>query len=531
MERRWFRGASFAELEGGRRVVRRIGQRQILFMKTAAGFFALDNQCPHEGYPLAEGTVDPAGCILTCNWHNWKFDLATGECPDGDHVRSYPLEERGKELWVGIDIPDPQAALARALPGFETAFRKRQYGRLFRETARMNADGGDEIALVERAVQLSHGRLENGFGHPYAAAADWLWLRERHHEVPDLRLACAVEAIDMMSEDFVSSEDHPYAATARPFELRGFMEAVEAEDELRAIAFVRGALAGGMRWPDLEPALAQAALAHYLDFGHSAIYVHKAGELIGRLGPAVEAPLILSLVRSILRAWREDLIPQFRPYGRALKRILEAPGPPTGGIGGASADLREAGVAACLDWVERRWGTWSPLAIYRALLEAASWNLLHYDARLDQAYDRPVSQSVSWLGLTHALTFANAVRVLCERHPELWPQGLLQLACFVGRNAAHVDPSLDTAPWRVPDPQAFFARLWEALPNHDVGLGIYAAHNVKTAVAAWQECEAGLPEPARGSCLAGLNRFLNSPIRQKHPRRGARQALRLAGGS
>ncbi|MFL5239337.1 MAG: Rieske (2Fe-2S) protein, partial [Rhizomicrobium sp.] len=30
--------------------------------------FAIANRCPHEGYPLSEGTLSP-GCLLTCNWH------------------------------------------------------------------------------------------------------------------------------------------------------------------------------------------------------------------------------------------------------------------------------------------------------------------------------------------------------------------------------------------------------------------------------------------------------------------------------
>ncbi len=532
MGRNWLQAAAACDLGEGKRLVKRLGGRQILLIRTAAGIFAVDNRCPHEGYPLAQGTVDVAGCILTCNWHNWKFKLSTGECPDGDHVRSYPVEIRGEDLWIGIDVPDPAAALAKALPAFETAFRKRQYGRLSREMARLIAAGGDETALIEKGIQLSHGRLENGFGHAYAAAADWLWLREKHRNEPDLRLACSAETVDMMSEEHFGEEEHPYAAaSSRPFDPAAFLAAVEDEDEAGAIAFIHGALDAGKRWQDLEGILVQAALGHYLDFGHSAIYTHKAGELIGRLGPGVETPVVLSLVRSIVRAWREDLIPQFRGYGDALKRLSGRRPPPATERGAepSAADLRGRNVADCLEWVERRWGRAAPLDLYHALLEAAAWNLLHYDARLDQAYDKPVSRNVSWLGFTHAVTFANAVRTLCGRHPDLWPQGLLQLACFVGRNSAHVDPSIDASRWKVTDPAAFFSVLWERLPNHEMGLGIFSAHYVKTSVAVWQECQQEGPALTRELCLAGLNRFLHSPIRQKHPRRTARQALQLTG--
>src|SRR5262249_9052133 len=60
----------------GSAIVRHEG-RQILLLRTEHGLFACANRCPHEGYPLSEGTLTD-GCVLTCNWHNWKFDLASG---------------------------------------------------------------------------------------------------------------------------------------------------------------------------------------------------------------------------------------------------------------------------------------------------------------------------------------------------------------------------------------------------------------------------------------------------------------------
>src|SRR5262249_48271740 len=32
---------------------------------------ALDDRCPHQGYPLSQGCVKDG--VLTCEWHNWKF--------------------------------------------------------------------------------------------------------------------------------------------------------------------------------------------------------------------------------------------------------------------------------------------------------------------------------------------------------------------------------------------------------------------------------------------------------------------------
>jgi nitrite reductase/ring-hydroxylating ferredoxin subunit len=65
--------------------------------------YAVDNRCPHMGFPLNQGTVKDG--ILTCHWHHARFDLMNGGTFDqwaGD-VTSFPVEIRnGKEVWIDI---------------------------------------------------------------------------------------------------------------------------------------------------------------------------------------------------------------------------------------------------------------------------------------------------------------------------------------------------------------------------------------------------------------------------------------------
>ena len=37
--------------------------------------YAIDNRCPHMGFPLHRGTIQDG--ILTCHWHHARFDLAS----------------------------------------------------------------------------------------------------------------------------------------------------------------------------------------------------------------------------------------------------------------------------------------------------------------------------------------------------------------------------------------------------------------------------------------------------------------------
>mgnify|MGYP002037594384 FL=1 len=45
------------------------GDKQVALFHSPKGVYACNNRCPHEGYPLSQGTL-AEGCVPTCNWHN-----------------------------------------------------------------------------------------------------------------------------------------------------------------------------------------------------------------------------------------------------------------------------------------------------------------------------------------------------------------------------------------------------------------------------------------------------------------------------
>ncbi len=137
-----------AELERrGRKVVRKAG-RQILLIASAGRVYAVANRCPHEGYPLSEGTLGP-DCVLTCDWHNWKFDLASGEAKVGrDPVRVYPVRLEGDAVLIDFAEPPPEQLRARALTGLAAAMADNDRTRMARETARLEHAGFDARAAL-----------------------------------------------------------------------------------------------------------------------------------------------------------------------------------------------------------------------------------------------------------------------------------------------------------------------------------------------------------------------------------------------
>ena len=518
----WTLATSLAALKRKGRLVFRKDGRQIALFDTANGVVACNNRCPHEGYPLREGSLDER-CILTCNWHNWKFDLRSGRnLYGGERLRTWPVEVRGGEAW--IDLADPPFAERRAeiLASLAEAREDNAYERMAREIARLHRLGADPLDALRDAIRWSAERMEFGWTHAYAGAADWLALHDENEGDDEARLACVLESVAHIADDVLREPCHPFPDDVRPWDEGAFVAAVEDEDQGAAVAMLRGGLAAGLGFADFERGLTRAALAHYNDFGHSLIYVTKAARLIERLGPGVAEPLLLSLVRGLVFATREDLIPEYRGYAKALARWGRA----KNGAEPAPADWRGLGIDKALARTTASSAA-PPLRLFHALLGANARNLLTFD---DEHQDRvriPIADNVGWLSFTHGITFANAVRTQCTRFPELWPSALLQMACFSGRNAPYTAGDGDSGSWRVDDTDAFLEGAVEGLYDHGAGEFIVSVHLLKTVLATREELRAEPPSEVADLLAAGLNRFLHARLKRRQVRRSVYQAMKF----
>jgi nitrite reductase/ring-hydroxylating ferredoxin subunit len=104
------RVGSLDELRAKKRLVVHGRHRPILIVEDRGLVIALDNRCPHMGFPLDRGSVDDG--VLTCHWHHARFELASGCTFDlwADDVPTCPVEIRaGGEIWVKpvFDDADP----------------------------------------------------------------------------------------------------------------------------------------------------------------------------------------------------------------------------------------------------------------------------------------------------------------------------------------------------------------------------------------------------------------------------------------
>lgn len=65
-------------------------------------FHAIDGICAHAGGPVAKGAVK--GCIVTCPWHGWQYDVTTGKHCLNDRIsqESFAVTVEGEDIFVEI---------------------------------------------------------------------------------------------------------------------------------------------------------------------------------------------------------------------------------------------------------------------------------------------------------------------------------------------------------------------------------------------------------------------------------------------
>lgn len=102
----WVRvtGVEAIPLRQGRSV--RLGTREIAIFNLGDRFLAVDNRCPHQGGPLADGIV--AGGTVVCPLHSWKVCLKSGAVRQPDVtacVSTYPTRVEDGVVLVCLAAP------------------------------------------------------------------------------------------------------------------------------------------------------------------------------------------------------------------------------------------------------------------------------------------------------------------------------------------------------------------------------------------------------------------------------------------
>jgi len=143
-----------ADLQADSPQVHQVGGHSVALFEHEGRVYAVDNRCPHMGFPLSKGTVDDG--LLTCHWHHARFELAEGDTLDpwADDVQTFPTAVRDGTVYVD---PDPEQDVPPA-----THWRNRLADAM-----------AENIDLVAAKAAINLDDLGEGFGTPVSTAVDF----------------------------------------------------------------------------------------------------------------------------------------------------------------------------------------------------------------------------------------------------------------------------------------------------------------------------------------------------------------------
>ena len=450
------RAASLSELRSAGRLVASVGGHTLCLFAEGDSVHAVDNRCPHMGFPLHRGSV--ADGILTCHWHHARFDLASGGTFDqwADDLRRFPVEVRGDDVFVDVAPREDRVAhqRKRLRDGLERNIP------LVLAKATITLTEFDSTGVEAFAAGLAFGveRRGDGWGRGLTTLTCFMklvpWL-----EVADVPVALYHGLADVGAEGAGEPPRFPLnplptagpdvSALGRWF--RRFVEVRDAEGAERALV---SAVRAGASPEEVADLLFAAATDHrYLDGGHALDFVNKALEALDVVGWEHAEAVLASLPMQIASAERMEESNSWRNpvdlvelLDSAFERIPAALG---------ADDAGQSGWAGRSELVELVLGE-DPAACIDAMLEALREgagavelaSAVSFAAATRIARFPTTNEFGDWDTALHTFTFANAVEQGLRRSPSRE----LARGVFDAAMSVHLDRFLNVPATRLPLP-------------------------------------------------------------------------------
>lgn len=439
------------------------GEQVIVLVHHQGEIYALDNRCPHMGFPLDQGSV--ADGILTCHWHHARFDLCTGGSFDlwADDTPRFPVEVRDGDVFVDATPHRPTSA----------QLKERLAVGLERNLSLVLAKG--VISLIDEhndtrtpfAAGLEFGtryRMQ-GWGQGLTMLTcfqNMLPSLRREDRAKALTHGLAAVAADTAgrSPRFLVSP-LPGGSPALPLLKQWFRRFVMVRDDEGAERCIVTALRAGAGPQEMADILFSAATDfRYIDVGHPLDFTNKAFEALEIVGWARAEQVLTSLVPGYAAARRME---ESNAWRNPIDLIVL--------LGEAFAQLPDA-----LDAGASRRGSWQGRAALIPLLleddpqasidgllaalrdgatEVELAGTVAYAGALRIARFHTSNEFGDWDTALHTFTFANAVHQGLRRlqgysAPDGYP--LLLRGVFDGAMSVYLDRFLNIPAARLPQP-------------------------------------------------------------------------------
>ncbi|MEM7131066.1 MAG: Rieske (2Fe-2S) protein [Chloroflexota bacterium] len=437
------------------------------------GVHAVDNRCPHMGFPLDTGTVNDG--ILTCHWHHARFCLKTGGTFNqfADDVRSFPVEIRGEngssEVWV--DVGTKQDEHERQRKRLDVGMERDIPLVLGKASLTLMEAGQDPTEPFRSGIEFGTRNRDQGWGQgltmhvcmmnliPYLEPEDQP--RAMYHGLSAVARDSVGHpprfVVPPLPRSEAAAEEDDYLTTLKRW-FRGFIEVRDAEGAERCIV---SAIQAGATSETMADMLFSAVTDYrYIDIGHPADFTNKAFEALDVVGWEHAEAVLTSLVSGYAgatrmeesSAWRHpiDLI---EILSDTFAQLSEAVALGQGQLGPWSGtDTESSAREALTDILLSKEPTEIVTAMLDALRSGCSMiqlsEIVTYAAALRIARFHTSNEFGDWDTALHTFTFANAIQQGLGRAPSVE----LLRGVFDAAMSVYLDRFLNIPPARLPQP-------------------------------------------------------------------------------
>ena len=448
------------------------GGHTIAVFWSDGGAYAVDNRCPHMGFPMSRGTIGDG--ILTCHWHHARFELAGG-CtfdPFADDLATFHVELRDGRVWLDPTLVQHEDRIAhwrrKLVQGME-----QDLPLVMAKSIIGLSEAGETRAVVHEAASFGVRNRAAGWSSGLsiltcmANVQDVLATADRpralYHGL--LHVASDVEgsAPDFDLDPLTTNESRHEVFRA------WFRRFVETRSQDAAERCLRTAIANGLPPAQFADMLFAAATDHlFMDDGHALDFINKACELLDYVGWEHAAEILPSVIPPLVRAermeetssWRHpvDLPSLLRDATPAFQTALVSGGGRLEGwdehrelaetiLDGEPKQTLEALVARARDGV--------PLTeLSAAVAYAAARRPVHFHVS---------NEFGDWNTVHHTFTYTNAVDQALRRSPS--PE--LARGVLDGAMSVYLERFLNVPKQRIPSPDGSAANETALLAEFD----------------------------------------------------------------
>ena len=447
--------------------------RTILVLHDEGRIYALDNRCPHMGFPLSRGTVRDG--ILTCHWHHAKFDLAGG-CtldPFADDVPSFPVEERDGVVYVDphpIEGDRHAHASAKLREGLE-----QEIGLVVAKSVVALNELGATTEVLREAALFGVRNRASGWSTGLSI------LTAMANVLPALEPADQSLAVyHGVTQVARSTANQPPSFDLAPLEtsvreperyVEWFRRFVEVRSTQAAERTLRTAIHVGLSREAIAEMVFAACTDHlFLDVGHTLDFANKAFELLDHIGWEHAGEVLPSIVPGLTSArrmeesasWRHpvDLAVLLDSVHRELDDAIDAGArqaqPDWRGHRELAETILDARPEESLEAMLRELRGGAPLQeLSAAVAYAAARRPVHFHVS---------NEFGDWDTVHHTFTYTNAVDQALRRAPSK----LLARGIFDGAMSVYLERFLNVPREPIPSPSGGAVSRADLLATFDL---------------------------------------------------------------